>query len=145
VAARRAAAGGLPVSRARAEAGRLGRYLGVGAVATLVHWGLLVVAVEALGWPAWLGSGVGAVAGAQVAYAGNRRLTFAHRGAIVRSWPRFQFTALAGAVLGMGIVALAVHWRLHYLVGQALATGTVALVTYVVNRHWTFGATPDRG
>ncbi len=129
---------------AAAEARRFAAYLAVGALATAVHYALLVVAVESAHWPAWLGSGVGAVVGAQVAFAGNRWYTFAHRGALTRSWPRFQLTALAGAGLGMLIVALAVHWRLHYLAGQVLASGTVALLTYAVNRRWAFAATRRR-
>ncbi len=120
------------------------RYAGVGALATAVHYGLLVLAVEAGHWPAWLASGLGAAVGAQVAYFGNRWYTFAHRGAVSASWPRFQATALAGAVLGMLIVALAVHWRLHYLIGQVLATATVLLATFAVNRVWTFPSTTGR-
>jgi putative flippase GtrA len=120
------------------------RYAGVGALATAVHYGLLVLAVEAWHWPAWLGSGLGAAVGAQVAYLGNRWYTFAHRGAVSASWPRFQATALAGAGLGMAIVALAVHWRVHYLVGQVLATGTVLLATFAINRAWTFPSTTGR-
>jgi putative flippase GtrA len=120
------------------------RYAAVGALATAVHYALLVLAVEALHWPAWLASGGGAVVGAQVAYAGNRWFTFAHRGAVAASWLRFQLTALAGAALGMLIVAGAVRWRLHYLLGQVLATGTAMLLTYAINRHWTFAATRSR-
>ena len=58
------------------------RYSTVGAFATATHYLMLVAAVELADWPAYLGSGVGAVVGAQVAYAGNRWFTFGHRGAI---------------------------------------------------------------
>jgi putative flippase GtrA len=92
---------------------QLMRYAVVGAVATLVHYLLLVACVELAGWPAWLASGFGAVAGAQIAYYGNRRFTFAHGGARAASWPRFQATALLGAVAGMGVVALAVRAGLY--------------------------------
>jgi putative flippase GtrA len=95
--------------------------------------------VEAFGWPAWLGSGLGAVVGAQVAYAGNRRWTFAHRGRVAASWPRFQATALLGALAGMAIVAAGVRLGLHYLLAQVVATGASLLLTFAVNRRWTFG------
>jgi len=114
------------------------RYTAVGAFATLVHYALLVFAVERLGWPAPWGSGFGAVVGAQIAYAGNRRLTFAHDGPVAASWWRFQLTALAGAGVGMAIVAAAVALGWHYLVGQVLATGTSLLLTFAINRFWTF-------
>jgi len=91
-------------------------------------------------WPAWLGAGAGAVLGAQVAYLGNRRFTFAHEGPHRAAWPRFQVTALLGALLGMGVVAVSVHWGLHYLLGQCLATVLALFFTFLVNRHWTFGS-----
>jgi putative flippase GtrA len=116
------------------------RYGTVGALATATHYALLVLVVEAFGWPAWLGSGLGAVVGAQVAYAGNRRWTFGHRGRVAASWPRFQATALLGALAGMAIVAAGVRLGLHYLLAQVVATGAGLLLTFAVNRRWTFGA-----
>jgi putative flippase GtrA len=114
------------------------RYTAVGAVATAVHYLVLVGVVELGGWPAYLGSGLGAVVGAQVAYAGNRWLTFAHRGDMRESWPRFQATALAGALLGMAIVALGVRLGAHYLVAQVVATLSSLVLTFAINRAWTF-------
>jgi len=114
------------------------RYVGVGAVATALHYAVLVLCVEVFGWPAFIGSGVGAVIGAQLAYAGNRWYTFAHRGAVGASWPRFQFTALLGALLGMAVVAFGVRLGLHYLLAQVAATLSSLLLTFAVNRAWTF-------
>jgi putative flippase GtrA len=114
------------------------RYASVGAFATAVHYAVLVLSVEVAGWPAYAGSGLGAIVGAQVAYGGNRWFTFGHKGDMRASWPRFQLTALAGALLGMGIVALAVRLGWHYLVGQALATVLSLLLTFTINRFWTF-------
>ena len=114
------------------------RYTAVGAVATALHYALLVLFVEGFGCPAWLASGVGAVAGAQLAYAGNRRFTIAHPGDVRASWPRFQATALIGALLGMAVVALAVRLGLHYVLAQVLATGLSLVLTFAINRLWTF-------
>lgn len=114
------------------------RYTVVGAVATAFHYALLVLCVEYVGWPAWLASGFGAVAGAQLAYLGNRWFTFAHRGEMRASWPRFQATALIGALFGMAVVALAVRLGLHYVLAQMLATGLGLVLTFGVNRAWTF-------
>ena len=114
------------------------RYTLVGAIATAAHYLVLVAGVEAAGWPAWLGSGLGALTGAQVAYAGNRWFTFAHRGEIGASWPRFMATALLGALLGMAIVALGVRLGVHYLIAQVIATLTAVVLTFAINRAWTF-------
>ncbi len=118
---------------------RLLRYALVGGVATAVQYALLALCVEAFGWPAWLASGAGAVVGAQVAYFGNRRFTFAYRGGYGASWLKFQATALVGAVQGMVVVGVGVHLGLHYLAAQVLATLGGLLLTFAINRVWTFG------
>ena len=117
---------------------RLLRYALVGGLATAVHYALLAACVEIGGWPAWLASGAGAVVGAQVAYVGNRRYTFGYRGGVGASWLKFQITAMAGALQGMAVVAIAVALGLHYLAAQVLATLTGLLATFAINRRWTF-------
>lgn len=124
---------------------RLACYAVVGLAATAVHWGLLMAAVELAEWPAWQASGLGALAGAQVAYAGNRTLTFRHHGRWWVSWTRFQLTAGAGALLSMAVVTLAQTAGLHYLAGQCAASVLAMFGTYAVNRRWSFSATRDRG
>jgi putative flippase GtrA len=118
---------------------QLPRYGLVGGVATAAHWALLAVLVERMATPAWVGSGCGAVLGAQLAFFGNRRYTFGHAGALWPAWWRFMGTALLGALLGMGIVAAGVAAGLHYLLAQALATLAGLLLTFAINRTWAFG------
>ena len=117
---------------------RLGRYAGVGVLATATHYLVLIACVELARWPAWVGSGVGALVGAQVAYAGNRWYTFGHRGPLLPSWLRFHATAVLGALVGMGVVALGVRAGVHYLLAQVAATLLAMLLTYAVNRAWSF-------
>lgn len=115
------------------------RYAAVGTVATLAHFAGLALWVEGAHGAAWIGSGLGAALGAQVAFFGNRRLTFGHRGALGPAWRRFMVTAALGAVAGMAVVAAATALGLHYLAAQALATALVMLLTFAINRSWTFG------
>ena len=114
------------------------RYALVGGVATASHWALLALLVEAHWAPAWLGSGAGAVLGAQVAFIGNRHYTFGHAGPAWPAWWRFMGTAAVGAAAGMAIVAAGVAMGAHYLLAQAVATGAVMALTFAVNRWWTF-------
>lgn len=120
------------------RSGALLRYAAVGVAATAAHYGLLAACVEWGGWPAWMASGLGAVLGAQVAFFGNRRFTFGHRGALAPAWLRFQGTAVAGALLGMVVVAAGAGLGLHYLMAQVLATGLTLCATFALNRRWTF-------
>jgi putative flippase GtrA len=114
------------------------RYALVGGVATASHWALLVLLVELRGVPAWLGSGAGAVLGAQVAFIGNRHYTFGHAGPTWPAWWRFMGTAAAGALIGMAIIATGVALGGHYLLAQAVATLSVMSLTFAINRWWTF-------
>ena len=114
------------------------RYTAVGAIATAAHYAVLIACVEWGRWPAFIASGTGAVVGAQVAYAGNRWFTFAHTGAVRASWPRFQATALLGALFGMAVVALGVRLGVHYLLAQIAATLLSLVLTFAINRVWTF-------
>jgi putative flippase GtrA len=118
---------------------QLARYGLVGALATLAHWALLALLVEQATTPAWVGSGCGAVLGAQLAFFGNRRYTFGHDGPLGPVWWRFMGTALLGGLLGMGIVAAGVALGLHYLLAQAVASGASLLLTFAINRVWSFG------
>ena len=118
---------------------RLLRYAIVGAIATAAHYLVLVLAVERAGWPPFAASGCGAVIGAQVAYAGNRWFTFAHRGPLAASWLKFQSTAVIGAVIGMAVVALGVRLGVYYVLAQMVATVLSMLLTFAINRRWSFG------
>lgn len=117
---------------------RLSRYAAIGLLATAAHYAVLLACVQELHWPAFIGSGAGAVVGAQVAFFGNRRYTFGHTGRLRDAWPRFQATAAAGALLGMAVVAAGVALGIHYLAAQVAATGLGLLLTFAVNRAWTF-------
>ena len=121
------------------------RYALVGAVATASHWGLMALLVEAGGLRPWLASGVGAVLGAQVAFVGNRRYTFAHQGPWWPAWWRFMGTAALGAVVGMALVAAGTALAWHYLLAQMVATALVLLLTFAVNRVWAFGTGTGTG
>ena len=117
---------------------RFARYTLVGGIAPAVPYALLAFVVEVLQGPAWLGSGIGAVVGAQVAFFGNRVFTFAHEGDVAPAWARFQGTAAAGALLGMVIVGAGVRLGIHYLAAQVIATLASLVLTFVINRAWTF-------
>jgi putative flippase GtrA len=127
----------------RAAATRFLRYASVGALATAVHYGVLVGLVEGGLLAPRYAAAVGAWIGAQVAFAGNARFTFDGAVFDLRSWIRFQLTALVGAAISFSIVALGVRAGLHYLLAQALATLLTLFITYEINRRWSF-ATPAR-
>lgn len=114
------------------------RYVGVGGVATLVHCAVLTAAVEAGVLAPAPAAALGAWVGAQVAYVGNACFTFDGARLGFASWWRFQATAAIGMALSFAVVGAGVRLGVHYLVAQVVATVLAALVTYAVNRRWTF-------
>jgi putative flippase GtrA len=115
------------------------RYTAIGTVATAAHYLAMTALVEWARVPAWTASGLGATLGAQIAFLGNRHFTFDHQGGAWPAWLKFMGTATLGALLGMAVVAMCVAWGWHYLVAQVLATLCSLVLTYAVNRRWTFG------
>ena len=111
---------------------RFFKYAAVGAVATAVHYAILVGLVEAGVLAPQRAAALGAWVGAQVAFAGNAAFTFRARGASLVAWLRFQVTAVIGAGVRIG---------LHYLLAQVVATLINLVVTFEINRRWSFAST----
>lgn len=114
-------------------------YACVGVVATVVHYAVLVGLVERLGWRAVPATLVGYIFGGVVAYALNRRHTFASGRAHGEAGWRFALVAFAGFCLTYVLMSLFVdRWGAPYLPAQ-LATSIIAmLMTFAINRLWTF-------
>lgn len=131
-------------STASPERDRVGlaSYAFVGLIATACHCALLLVLVERVGASPGPASFFGAILGAALAYAGNRRLTFRSCKPTPhwRAAPRFAATALGGALLNGVLVGAGDAWGAPYLLMQMLATLGVMVLTYQVNRIWSFDA-----
>jgi putative flippase GtrA len=115
------------------------RYIGIGGLATLIHYLTTIFVVELdLATPGWAASG-GAIVGALVAYGLNRAVTFGGttRPLIQGLW-RFGAVAFAGALANGLIVALGTSMGMYYLLAQAFATTLILPATFTINKRWTF-------
>ena len=111
----------------------------VGLAGTFAHYVTLVVLVHALRTEPVTGSTIGAVVGAFVNYYLNYRFTFQSAVPHGRAFSRFVTVALAGMAINAAVLAGAVYaFGVHYFVGQLAATGVSFLVTFELNRRWTF-------
>ena len=119
---------------------QLGAFAGVGVVAAVVHYGLLVGLVEGGGVTPVPATLAGYVAGGVVSYLLNRRLTYtsdrAHREAV---W-RFTIVAFVGFLLTWIVMQAFTAW-LHapYLPAQLVTTGIVLIWSFLGHKLWTFG------
>lgn len=115
-------------------------YALAGGAATFVHYVALIALVELASLAAAPAAVIGALIGALVSFTLNFKLTFSNSGAQAqRAMFRFMLTATAGAALSGALVWVSVHWlNWHYLLAQAAATVLLLLLTYQINRRWSF-------
>jgi putative flippase GtrA len=111
----------------------------VGAIATLLHYLILIGLVESgLSAPA-TASVTGYLVSATVNYLLNRRLTFASTARHTRALPRFALTATGGASLNAALVFCGNDLLgLNYLIAQIGATLVTFVANFIMNRLWTF-------
>jgi putative flippase GtrA len=114
-------------------------YTVVGVVASLVHYLLLILQVEAFRMPPLAASTLAFIGGALMSYALNSTITFGDRRNT--SWPLVKFLAIASiglALNGFFMGAIMSAFRVHYLIAQAAATAIVLLWNFGGNFLWTF-------
>lgn len=114
-------------------------YTLIGGFATATHFTILLVLVELFGLPATWSTTMGAACGALVAYLANRRFTFLRAARHRLVLPRFLIVAVLGAAANGLMVWFgtgALRW--HYLTAQAVATAAALVLTFRLNRDWTF-------
>lgn len=115
-------------------------FSGVGVVAAVVHYGLLVGLVEAAGVAPVPATLAGYVAGGIVSYLLNRRLTYASDRPHAEAGWRFAIVAGVGFLLTWGLMhVFTVRMGLPYLPMQVVTTGIVLFWSFLANRIWTFG------
>ena len=115
------------------------KFLGVGSVSAVGHYGVLIGLVSGFGFDPVLSSAAGAFVGAVINYALNYRFTFQSSQQHTETVSRFALVAFLGMGLNtflmwVGVAVLA----LHYLLAQILTTLLVILWSFAGNRLWTF-------
>ena len=110
-------------------------YGGAGAIGTAVHF---VVLFLALGFARpVLASTLGAIAGCIVNYFLARHFVFASTQPYSRSFPRFVTVAGFGIAVNAVVIQTFVD-VLPIAFNQLVASGTVLLLGFVLNKRWTF-------
>jgi putative flippase GtrA len=115
-------------------------FTGVGVLAAVVHYGLLIGLVELSGWRAVPATLVGYIGGGLVSYALNRSHTYRSDRPHAEAGWRFAVVA----AVGFGLTALVMHGlvdrlALPYLPSQIVTTGIVLVWSFLAHKLWTFG------
>jgi putative flippase GtrA len=128
----------------RAVARQFAAFSGVGLVAALVHYGLLVGLVEGAGLAPVPATLAGYVAGGVVSYRLNRRHTYGSDRPHAEAGWRFATVALVGFLItGVVMQVFTAGLGLPYLPAQVVTTGLVMVWSFLANRIWTFARRPD--
>lgn len=114
-------------------------FFGVGIVAAIVHFGLLIGLKEIFFYDPVSATLAGYVAGGIVSYVLNRIYTYeAERGHFQAAW-RFGAVALVGLVLTYLLMILFHRWLgWHYLFAQVVTTGIVLAWSFLAHKYWSF-------
>jgi putative flippase GtrA len=120
---------------------QIAAFAGVGFVAAVVHYGLLIALVEFVGWRAVPATLVGYVGGGLVSYWLNRRLTYRSVRPHEEAGWRFATVAAVGFGITYGVMHLLVErLALPYLPAQIATTLVVLVWSFLAHKYWSFGA-----
>lgn len=114
-------------------------FFGVGIIAAIVHYSLLIGLVEIFFYDPVSATLAGYVVGGLVSYVLNRLYTYeAARSVLGAGW-RFAVAAAVGLVLTYALMAVFTRWMSwHYLVAQIVTTGIVLVWSFLAHKYWSF-------
>jgi putative flippase GtrA len=115
-------------------------FTGVGVVAAVMHYGLLVGLVELGGWWPVQATLVGYAGGGVVSYWLNRSLTYQSDRSHGEAGWRFALVAAVGFCITYGVMhALVERFAMPYFPAQIGTTLIVLFWSFLAHRFWTFG------
>ena len=116
-------------------------FSGVGAIATACHYVVLFVLVVDAGVHPVTASFCGALVGAIVSYVLNRTLTFQSTAQHRKTAPKFFLIAGLAVMLNSALISILIlSVGLPYQVAQVLTTAVLIVVTFGLNKVWSFRA-----
>jgi putative flippase GtrA len=116
-------------------------FFGVGLVAAVVHYGLLIGLVEAAGVAPVPATLAGYVAGGTVSYNLNRRHTYASDRPHAEATWRYAMVAVVGFfITGVVMHVLTEGLSVPCLAAQIVTTGIVLFWSFIAHKAWTFRA-----
>lgn len=114
-------------------------FFGVGALATALHYAVLVALVQAAGADPVAAALAGYCAGGLASYWLNRTRTFRSDRPHAEAGWRFAAVMAVGFLLTWGLMTLLVdRLGLPYLLAQMAATGVVLVWNFIAHKWWTF-------
>lgn len=126
---------------------RFALFLGIGGIATLLQFLLLILFVESRLLSEVYASAAGYGLSSIFNYWANYRYTFNSKSSHKETFPKFVLTAALGLSTNTALFAAFLFlfdhyfhlgWVEHYLVAQFLATGITTVLNFLVHRFWIY-------
>lgn len=133
---RRQGTAAVAIALGEGEIGRIVRFVVVGGAATLVHVGVALLSLHAMGAAPHVANLCGFLVAVVFSYTMHSRVTFRHEGA--SALPRFSVVALGGFLVSSGAVSAFLALGLPEGVAVPLAALVVPVASYLANRFWVF-------
>ena len=116
------------------------RFGAFGALATLIHVVVFAVLVEKFHFAAVMASVPAFLCAMLVSYAANSKWTFRASAGHGTHLPRYAMVSLVGLGLNTLITYIVVNvMGLWYGFALMIVVTAIPVITYLLNRHWTFG------
>ena len=129
----------VPLARVPGLARQLRSFVGVGALATVLHYGVLVGLVQFADVAPVPAALCGFTAGGVLSYRLNRRHTFGSERPHEQAIWRFALVAGVAFALTYALMRVLVQaWLIPYLPAQVATTALVMIWTFAANKLWTF-------
>jgi putative flippase GtrA len=115
------------------------KFLGVGAIATLIQYLILVLLVEGLSIRPYIASTFGYVVSAIFNYVANYYFSFGSKANHISAVSKFLIVVFLGLQVNAAIVFFSTEkMHLHYILSQIFATGIVTIVNYFLLKYWAY-------
>jgi len=114
------------------------RFALAGAVATAVHFAVLVALVELGGLGPVLASTIAYCIGVIVSFSLNRRFTFEKRGSLGATFAKYAALYAVGIFLNGAIMAALISWGMWYILAQIIAVALILSWNFLGARYIVF-------
>ncbi|MDR3555747.1 MAG: GtrA family protein [Syntrophobacteraceae bacterium] len=128
-----------PIGKRDALFHQLWRFACVGALATVIHFSVLIFLVQVFGFDPVASSVAGFLTSVCFNYYLNYKVTFKSTNAHGKTMIMFCIISGAGLLLNTFIMSLCIgKLQLRYISAQVFTTGCVFVWNFTVHRQWTF-------
>ena len=115
------------------------KFLGIGAIATLIQYVIFIMLVELSAFSIVLASAFGYAISSIFNYLMNYHYTFTSDAKHKVAALKFTLVALIGLSLNSLLMYLSVElFNVHYIISQIIVTGIILVVNFFAHKLWTF-------